>query len=100
MSAPKSDKSGVKKTYRALVKAGYTIVVVDGAGEEFTNLTTEAEVIKEVMSCCDGYFVAYKDGQRIGFVWFVYGNSPEEVVSDCSVSLSHIIDPLTESWWN
>jgi hypothetical protein len=99
MSAPSTDKAGVKKVYKALTEAGMSIVVIDGAGEEFHNLTTEEQVISEVMSCDDGYFVAYHDGERIGFVWFVYGNSPEEVVSDYSVSLDYLLGPLTESWY-
>lgn len=98
MSAPSSDRAGVKKTYRALTEAGYSIVVVDGEGEEFHNLN-KVEATNEVMSCDDGYFVAYKDGERVGFVWFVYGNDPAEVISDHSVSLSHVLDPLTAEWW-
>ena len=98
MSAPKSDKAGVKKAYRALVKAGYSVDVIDGAGDEFSGLD-EAGAISEVMSCDDGYFVAYDGAARIGFVWFVFGNEPYEVISDYSLSLSHVIDPLTEGWY-
>lgn len=99
MSAPKNDEQGVRQVYRALVGAGYKVSVVDGEGEQFDHLTTEAEAIAEAMSCDDGYFVAFQNRERVGFVWFVYGNAPEEVVCDYSLSLSHVLDPLTNSWW-
>ena len=99
MSAPSTDKAGVQQVYRTLIKNGYTVEVQDGDGNRFKDLKTEAEVIANVMSCDDGYFIAYHTGQRIGFIWFVFGNEPYEVIADHSVSLSHVLDPLTDSWW-
>lgn len=100
MGKPSTDKAGVRQTYRALKGAGYTIVVQDGAGEEFHGLN-ENDAIGEVMSCDDGYFLVFDaDGNRVGWVWFVFGNDPEEVICDHATSLSHVLDPLTESWWN
>jgi hypothetical protein len=40
------------------------------------------------------------DEWRMPDDYFVYGNDPEEVVCDHGVSLSPILDPLTESWWS
>lgn len=100
MGAPTSDKAGVRQTYRTIKNAGLRVVVVDGAGEEFHNLTTEDEVIAEVMSCDDGYFIVFDGDQRIGFIWFVFGNDPEEVICDYATSLSYLIDPLTDGWMN
>lgn len=102
MGKPATDKAGVRQTYRALKNAGYNIVVQDGAGEEFTGLN-ENDAIEEVMSCDDGYFLVFpadEPEQRIGWVWFVFGNMPEEVICDHTTSLSHVLDPLTEGWWN
>ena len=98
MAAPRDDKAGVKQTWQALTDAGYTIDVVDGAEETFTGLTKK-QAVAEVMSCDDGYFIVHKDGERVGWVWFVFGNSPEEVICDHSTTLSHVLDPLTKKWW-
>lgn len=99
MGAPKNDRSGVVQTFRTLTTAGYTVQVVDGEGEKFNNLP-EHRAVEEVMSCDDGYFIAFKDGEQIGWVWFVFGNEPEEVICDHSTTLSHVLDPLTEAWWS
>lgn len=96
---PRDDRDGVNQTWKALTNSGYTIVVIDGEGQEFHNLKRK-EAIQEVMSCDEGYFVAVNEfGRREGWVWFVFGNDPDEVVCDYTTSLSHVIDPLTESWW-
>src|SRR5687768_7738639 len=98
MSAPRDDKAGVKQTFKALTAAGYTVDVIDGAGETFKGLSKK-EAVEEVMSCDDGYFLAMLDGEQVGWVWFVFGNEPEEVISDHSTTLSHVLDPLTKEWW-
>lgn len=99
MSAPKNDRAGVKKTFKALTEAGYTITAQDGEGDQIEAKTAK-EAADHVMTCDDGYFVVKQDGgERVGFVWFVFGNDPEEVVCDYSTSLSHVLDPLTRSWW-
>lgn len=103
MGAPKDDKAGVKQTWQALTDFGYEIIVLDGAGETFVGLDKK-QAVEEAMSCDEGYFLVMEKGEtspenRIGWVWFVYGNSPEEVVCDYTTNLSHVIEPLTEKWW-
>lgn len=98
MSAPRDDRAGVKQTWKALTEAGYGITVQDGEREEFPDLS-KAEAVETVMSCDDGYFLVSDDNGYVGWVWFVFGNSPEEVICDHTTSLSHVLDPLTEKWW-
>lgn len=100
MGAPSTDRSGVQRTWQALTDAGYSIVVQDGAGEEFKGLD-KSSAVNEVMSCDDGYFLVFAEGesQRVGWVWFVFGNSPEEVICDYTISLEHVIEPLTADWF-
>lgn len=98
MSAPSSDRAGVKQTFKALTKAGYTIEAQDAEGDKIEAKTAKAAA-DHVMTCDDGYFTVFQNGERVGFVWFVFGNSPEEVICDHSTSLSHVLDPLTRSWW-
>lgn len=100
--APRDDKDGVEQTYDALVAAGYDVGVIDGAGEEFFGLDRDA-AIAEVMSCDDGYFLVMPKGvtgseNRFGWVYFAFGNSPEEVINDYTTNLDHVIDPLSKRW--
>lgn len=97
MTNPTTDRDGVEQTWDALTKAGYTIDVVDGAGEEFKGLS-RTQAVEEVTSCDDGYFRVLEGDQRVGWVWFIFGNSPEEVICDYTVNLEHVIGPLTEGW--
>lgn len=103
MSAPESDKAGVRQTIRALRKANHVITAVeDGASEvhQFAPGASEDAIIAEVMSCDDGYLlVTLPDGTTTSHVYFVFGNDPEEVICDHGVSLSPVLDPLMQSWW-
>jgi hypothetical protein len=103
MTAPSSDKAGVRQVIRALRKADHVITAVeDGAREvhKFAPDASEDAIIAEVTSCDDGYLlVTLPDGTE-SFVYFVYGNDPGEVVCDHGVNLSPVLDPLTESWWS
>ena len=105
MAAPSSDKAGVRQTYRALRAAGFTIGVQDGAHEEFPAPMSEEDAIGEVMSCDDGFFIVHNDGttnqaDRFGYVYFVFGNSPEEVINDYTTNLENVIEPMSAKWWD
>ena len=107
MSAPSSDKAGVRQTIRALRAANHVITQVeDGASEvhDFTPTASEDAIIAEVMSCDDGYLIvqlpegANTLGGNTSHVYFVFGNEPFEVICDHGVSLSPVLDPLMASW--
>lgn len=101
-NAPSSDKAGVRQVIRALRKADHVVIAVrDGAGEEFTFAANAPEdaIIAEVMSCDDGVLGVQTPDGKTSFVYFVYGNDPEEVVCDYGVILEPVLGPLTEGWW-
>jgi hypothetical protein len=61
---------------------------------------TEKEAIDAITAVDDAtLFVRTPAGDYNPWVRFVMGNDPEEVVCDHGVSLSPVLDPLTESWW-
>lgn len=99
MGAPSSDLAGVKQVYKALTEAGFTIETQDCDTRERIK-GDKATVIAEATAADDGYFIVTKGGEDFGWVWFVYGNSPEEVVCDHTTNLSYILDPLTKAWWD
>lgn len=109
MSAPSSDKAAIRQVIRALRKANHTVTAAtDGAGEthRFAPDALEEAIIAEVTSCDDGTLHVRLPGdgplkeRERGWIYFVLGNDPEEVVCDHTVNLSPVLDPLTEGWWD
>lgn len=69
---------------RALDK-GYLLTVFDG--EEFPVLHSDDsdEVMAELGHCDEEWlYVENADRKKIGMIWLVYGNDPDEVVCDCT----------------
>lgn len=103
MSAPSSDKAGVRQTIRALRAASHVVHgVEDGASErfDFAPDASEDAIIAEVMSCDDGFLLVTLPDGSTSHVYFVFGNEPFEVICDHGVSLSPVLDPLMEGWDN
>lgn len=99
---PSNDREAVSLIIDGLIERGVIPVsVTDGAGEDFVfDHDNPEESIDELMSCDDGRLdVTLPDGTDT-WVYFVYGNDPEEVVCDHGVSLSPYIDPIMKPWWN
>lgn len=99
MGLPTQEQKNVEQVWDALNAAGYVIDVRDGAGEDWTSLDKD-EAVAEVTSCDEGYFVVYDGDERVGWVWFVFGNLPAEVVSDYTTNLEPVLSPLFREWWN
>jgi hypothetical protein len=98
MAAPKSDEAGIRQVIRALRAAGYTLVEVFD-GEDNVPVKNETEAVEAITAVDDAHlFVRTPDGEYNPWVRFVMGNEPEEVVCDYVLTLSHVLDPLTERW--
>jgi hypothetical protein len=69
---------------RALDK-GYLLTVFDG--EEFPLMHSDdaEEVMAELgHTDADWLYVENNDLRKIGMIWLIYGNDPDEVVADCT----------------
>jgi hypothetical protein len=101
MSAPSSDKAGIRQVIRALRKADH-ILTGGHDGEDFFEVepdVSEDSLIEDLTACDSSTLhVRLPDGSN-SHVFFVLGNDPEEVVCDYGVSLEPVIGPLTEGWW-
>lgn len=97
MSAPTTDRGGIQQTIRALRDAGWELDSV-WDGEESTPVTSYPQAVDDIMSVDQAHLYVKKDGAE-GWVFFVLGNDPDEVINDYTVNLSEVLDPLTESWW-
>ena len=69
---------------RALDK-GYLLTVFEGEDFPIVN-SDDAEAVMAELGHCDEEWlqVANADGKRIGTIYLVYGNDPDEVVADCT----------------
>lgn len=98
MSTPTSDSAAIRQVIRALKAADHKLVSVFD-GEEDIPVSTETEALEAITAVDEAWlYVALPDGE-LSSIFFVLGNDPEEVVCNHSVSLSPVLDPLTESWW-
>ena len=116
MGAPSSDQAAIRQTLRALKAAGVVPTYAeygDGDGEDVKGATEQA-TIDAIMAVDDCYLIVDLPERFVGLedhpghqperttshIRFVMGNDPEEVICDHGVSLSPVLDPLTEAWWS
>lgn len=99
MSAPSSDKAAIRQTIRALRSKGYVLDRVFD-GEDDIPVADETEAIAAITAVDDAYLWVAEGtptGPK-GWVRFVMGNEPEEVICDHTIGLSPVLDPLTDGW--
>lgn len=96
MSAPTTDKAGIRQTVRALRAAGYTLDSVEH--EEDVTVSNEKEAVHEATSCDEAWLWVKDPEGKLHGVYFVLGNDPDEVICDYHVSLEPVIGPLQDSW--
>lgn len=97
MSKPSSDAAGIRQTIRALRDAGWELASVNDR-EEDLKVTNEAEALAAVTAVDEAFLYVTKGDQR-GYVFFVLGNEPDEVICDYTVNLESAIGPLIEGWF-
>lgn len=112
MSAPSSDQAAIRQTLRALKAADVVPTYVEyggGDGEDVDQDATEQSIIDAIMAVDDAYLIVDLPASapsethpghegRTSHIRFVMGNDPEEVICDHGVSLSYVLDPLTDGW--
>lgn len=102
MGAPSSDRAGIRQVVRALRGAGWVLIEVFDGGDDHVPVANETEAVDTITAVDDATLIVAEGtptGPR-GWVRFVMGNDPEEVVCDHTLNLSSVLDPLTESWWS
>lgn len=93
----RAERAAVRRVVRALLGAGLRISVNDGEAFPVKRSTSEREIMAGCFSTgMDSLVCRNAEGVYQGSVLLVYGNSPEEVVCDYSVSLEAIVGPATE----
>ena len=103
---PRDDVSGVRQTLRALTRGGWKVTHLeysDGDQEVIPNLCREDEMIELIMSTDDMFVhvrhvAADEQADELAWVYFVFGNSPDEVICNHTLNLSTVLDPLLKKW--
>jgi hypothetical protein len=98
MNAPSSDQAGIRQAIRALRAGGYTLDRVYNGGDDDEPVSNEREAIAEIMAVDEATLWVRDSSGKAWGVFFVMGNSPDEVICDYHVSLSDVLDPLIDSW--
>lgn len=99
MSAPTTDRGGIRQTMNALKEAGWLPLWVDDGGDEDENVKcSTTHEVEEAVTAVDDAFVVVEKGTERGWVRFVLGNSPDEVVCDYTVKLDEALDPMFDRW--
>jgi hypothetical protein len=99
---PSNDHEAISLILTGLVDAGCTLtgVVEDNyCPDEVTEVSTIVDTVSILDNLDEAtVYVDTPDGVH-SFIYFVMGNSPEEVACDLGVSLSKFIDPIIDPWW-
>lgn len=79
------EKSVIRSVVRQALKTGHVISLYDGACWAIKASTSEKEIMMNVYATDSDRLLfrkGGKDGEVVGSVWFVYGNSAGEVICD------------------
>lgn len=79
-----AEKAVVRAVVRQALKTGHTVSLFDGEEWTVKQSSSEKEIMAEVMATDEETLKFRKDGEVIGSVFFVYGNSAGEVIADCT----------------
>ena len=75
----------ISRAIGGFLKGGCAISVFDGEEFAVQKSTSRAEIEAECFATEETTFNVWKDGKKIGFVWFIHGNG-HDVISDYSDS--------------
>lgn len=99
---PSNDREAISLILNGITKAGCTVSrVIDDTWnkDDITNVQSVREAVDLLTGVDEGFaLVDLPDGDD-GWIYFVLGNSPEEVACNHTVNLSEYIDPITDPWW-
>lgn len=97
---PSNDREAISLIIDGLIERGCTPTVSRDGENEDLPYNDKDEALDWLTSCDESVlFVDLPNGQE-SYVYFVLGNSPEEVASNGDVSIEPYLDPITEPWWN
>ncbi len=98
---PQNDREAISLIIDGLIERGCSPTLSrDGASEDLPY--TDKESALDWLTSCDESVLFVDIPTEIpdsGFLYFVLGNEPIEVVCDHDVNLSPYLDPIVDPWW-
>jgi hypothetical protein len=85
-----------RATIKEALAAGYTLGVFDCEEITLENCADARKVFAAMFTTDDDKLLFYRDGKRVGWVWFVYGNSGHDVVCDYTTNLDAVLEPINK----
>lgn len=99
---PSNDYEAILLILEGLVAKGHRIdgFIDDTWNKEDVTYTDSPRTATEGMCGVDEGFVLMTDKEgKSGYIYFVLGNSPEEVACDYTVNLDPDLSNITNPWW-
>lgn len=88
----KIEKLIARKFVRIALKAGFAISLDNGGDDyEFKHSTDFKHIVGEMFATDDEWLHLSKDGNYVGWVWFVYGNDGWDVIADYTTNLEDLM---------
>lgn len=92
-----AERGIAREVIRCLVDAGYSVTIDNSADHPVKRSTNKREIFDALCQTGQDYLVAYDMvGQRVGWVWLVYGNEPCELIADYTLNLEAVIAPAID----
>lgn len=86
----------IRKCIRTLLQAGYVLSVNDGENVTLKNSGNVKDIFAAMQTTDEDYLLVSSKGSDVHFGWvrFIYGNEPWEVINDFSTNLSAALAPV------
>jgi len=100
MTTPSTDKAAIRQILTALTQGGFNLVSVDN-GDGSEKVTTVSAALAEIMATDESHVIMHHpSSDKKVWLFFVLGNSPEEVLCDYTVhpQMDEILDELHKKW--
>jgi len=95
---PKNDRTAITAVLSGIVKEHVVLIEVHD-GEDIVPVSTVESAVEAIMAVDEATIVVNLPDGRSGWIFFVMGNDPEEVVCDHTVNLEPFISPIVDPWW-
>lgn len=83
-------------TVTSAIEAGFSVGVNDGEETVLTHCRDLETIMKALFSTDEDYLLIYRDGEtnHFGWIYLVYGNGCDEVVSNYTTNLDSFMDKV------
>lgn len=98
MATPSTDSAAIEATINALLADGWELVAVNDGDDGNVAVVNRAQA-RRAITAVDMAHLYVRKGDETGWVFFVLGNDPEEVINDHTINLSEPLGRLMDSWF-